>query len=85
MWVWGAAGMRRAPPAPRVAVGRRGGLGGVFVLDGEGAGLRWLRSGGDLGGSVEVVAGLSGGETILAAANDAVRDGSVIEAAESAR
>lgn len=78
-------GMRKAPTVPRNAVVRRGGLDGVFVLDGKVARFRWLRTGGDLAGSVEVVAGLSGGETILAAANDAVRDGSVIEAAESAR
>ncbi len=78
-------GMRKAPAIPRNAVVRRGGLDGVFVLDGKVARFRWLRTGRDLGGSVEVVSGLSGGETILAAANDAVRDGSLIEAAESSR
>ncbi len=36
-------------------------------------------------GTVEVLAGLSGGETILAAGNDAVRDGTGIEVVESVR
>lgn len=78
-------GERKAPVVPRSTMVRRGGLDGVFVLDGRVVRFRWLRIGRDLGDSVEVVAGLSGGETILAVANDAVRDGSVVDAAESAR
>jgi multidrug efflux pump subunit AcrA (membrane-fusion protein) len=78
-------GMRKAPVVPRSAMVRRGGLDGVFVLDAGIARFRWLRTGRNLGDSVEVVAGLSGGETILAAVNEAVRDGSVIAKEESAR
>ena len=78
-------GLQKSPTIPRVALVRRGGIDGVFVLDGKIARFRWLRTGRDLGDSVEVVAGLSGGETILAAANDTVRDGSVIEKVEQAR
>lgn len=78
-------GMRKAPAVPRNAVVRRGGLDGVFVLDGKVARFRWLRIGRELDDSVEVLAGLSGGETILAAGNDAVRDGSGIEVVESVR
>jgi RND family efflux transporter MFP subunit len=78
-------GMRKAPGVPRNAVVRRGGLDGVFVLDGKVARFRWLRIGRELDDSVEVLAGLSGGETILAAGNDAVRDGSGIEVVESVR
>lgn len=72
-------GTQKAPVIPRSAMVRRGGLDGVFMLDGKVARFRWLRTGRNLGDSVEVVAGLSGGETVLAGANDAVRDGSLIE------
>lgn len=78
-------GAKKAPLIPRRAVVRRGGLDGVFVLDDKTARFRWLRTGQELGDSIEVIAGLSGGETILSAANDAVRDGSVIEISENAR
>jgi RND family efflux transporter MFP subunit len=78
-------GAQRAVLVPRGSVARRGGLDGVFVLDGTVARFRWLRLGRNLGDSVEVAAGLSGGETILAAANEAVRDGSVVGTAESQR
>ncbi|MBB3810376.1 efflux RND transporter periplasmic adaptor subunit [Pseudochelatococcus contaminans] len=70
---------------PQVALVRRGGLDGVFVLDGDVARFRWLRTGRVWGDAVEVVSGLSGGETILAAANDTIRDGSVVQTAEEAR
>jgi len=78
-------GTRTVPVVPRSALIRRGGLDGVFVLDGETARFRWLRTGRILDDSVEVVAGLSGGERILMAANDTVRDGSLIEMTESGR
>lgn len=78
-------GAQKAVLVPRGSVARRGGLDGVFVLDGTVARFRWLRLGRNLGDSVEVAAGLSGGETILAATNDAVRDGSVVGTAESKR
>ncbi|WP_440640890.1 efflux RND transporter periplasmic adaptor subunit [Bradyrhizobium sp. PUT101] len=78
-------GMQKTPTIPRGALVRRGGIDGVFVLDGKIARFRWLRTGRDLGDSVEVVAGLAGGETILAVVNDTVRDGSVVEKVERAR
>jgi RND family efflux transporter MFP subunit len=78
-------GVQKAVLIPRASVIRRGGLDGVFVLDGTVARFRWLRLGRNVGESVEIVAGLSGGETILAAANDAVRDGAVIAAAGISR
>jgi RND family efflux transporter MFP subunit len=71
-------GLQKSPTIPRGALVRRGGIDGVFVLDGKIARFRWLRTGRDLGDSVEVVAGLSGGETILVVPNDTVRDGSII-------
>ncbi|MGY6249329.1 efflux RND transporter periplasmic adaptor subunit [Bosea thiooxidans] len=78
-------GVQKAMLVPRASVTRRGGLDGVFVLDGTVARFRWLRLGRNVGESVEIVAGLSGEETILAAANGAVRDGSVVATVESAR
>ena len=71
-------GDREVTAIPRTALVRRGGLDGVFVLDGTIARFRWLRTGRDFGNSIEVVSGLSDGEEILATANDSVRDGSVV-------
>jgi RND family efflux transporter MFP subunit len=78
-------GQQKVTLIPRAALVRRGGLDGVFVLDGGVARFRWLRTGQVFGDAVEVVSGLSGGENILAAANDTVRDGSVVQRAEDAR
>lgn len=72
-------GARKAVLIPRASVTRRGGLDGIFILDGKIARFRWLRLGRNVGGSVEVVAGLSGGETILATASEAVGDGATVE------
>ncbi|ADZ68703.1 efflux RND transporter periplasmic adaptor subunit [Polymorphum gilvum] len=71
-------GTQKSVLVPAKAIVRRGGLDGVFVVEERTARFRWLRTGQVLGDTVEVVSGLSGGETILAAANDAVRDGSAI-------
>jgi RND family efflux transporter MFP subunit len=78
-------GAEKAPVIPHSALVRRGGLDGVFVLDGKIARFRWLRTGRTLGDSIEVVAGLSGGETILTTVNDTVYDGSAVETVESGR
>jgi RND family efflux transporter MFP subunit len=75
-------GARKIPVVPRDAIVRRGGLEGVFVLDGDVARFRWLRIGQDLGDSMEVVSGLTGGERILAKADDSIRDGAVVEIGE---
>jgi len=70
---------------PRTALTRRGGLDGVFVLDGQVARFRWLRLGRPLGDTVEVVSGLSGGETILAVVDNTVRDGAAVKTTEVTR
>lgn len=49
---------------PRNALVRRGGLDGVFVMQNGLARFRWLRTARALGDSLEVTAGLSGGETV---------------------
>lgn len=76
---------KQAVTVPRAALVRRGGLDGVFVLQDGVARFRWLRTGQRLGDVVEVAAGLSDGETILASVADTVHDGMPIQAAGGAR
>ncbi len=76
---------KRAVTVPRAALVRRGGLDGVFVLQDGVARFRWLRTGQRLGDVVEVSAGLSDGETILASVADTVHDGMPVQAAGGAR
>jgi len=78
-------GRRQILQVPPSAIVRRGGLEGVFVLDGNRARFRWLRTGSNLGHSIEVVAGLTTGERVLVEPGDAVRDGSVVQPIEISR
>jgi RND family efflux transporter MFP subunit len=50
---------------PASAMFARGGLTGVYVLDGGRARLRWVASGAATGGEVEVRAGLAAGERVV--------------------
>ncbi len=53
---------------PSGAVLRAGGLSEVYVVNRQGrAELRWVRTGGEAGGQVEILAGLTGSETVVAA------------------
>ncbi len=57
----------------------RGGLEGVFVVDENNiARFRWLRFGKETNNKIEVTAGLSSGEKIIAIADDNIRDGEKI-------
>ncbi|ACK54817.1 efflux RND transporter periplasmic adaptor subunit [Thauera aminoaromatica] len=76
---------KQAVTVPRAALVRRGGLDGVFVLQDGVARFRWLRTGQRLGDVVEVTAGLSDGETILASVADTVHDGMPIQVVGGAR
>ena len=78
-------GVRQALLVPRQAVASRGGLDGVFVLDGKVARFRWLRTGQVFEDEVEVVAGLSEGERIVSDAEDSLWDGAKIEVVENTR
>ena len=71
-------GTRTALLVPRAAIVRRGGLDGVFVLDGNSARFRWLRTGKEIDEAVEVNAGLAAGETVLVGATDTLRDGATV-------
>jgi RND family efflux transporter MFP subunit len=63
----------------------RGGLRGVFVVDTEQrAHFRWLRTRREWPERIEVVSGLSAGETVVAASDPRLRDGDVIVAAPAA-
>jgi RND family efflux transporter MFP subunit len=50
---------------PSAALLQRGGLTGVFVLDGSRARLRWVAPGASQGGRTEVRAGVAAGETVV--------------------
>ena len=69
-------GSDQAVAVPHRALIQRGGLDGVFVIDGDGtARFRWLRFGREWNGLVKITAGLSEGEKILLAADPRVKDG----------
>lgn len=79
-----ALGESKTPVVPRQALVERGGLRGVFVVDGEGrAHFRWLRIGREWPDRVEVTAGLQADERLVAAADPALRDGDRITGAKA--
>lgn len=81
-----AIGESKTPVVPRQALVERGGLRGVFVVDGEGrAHFRWLRIGREWPDRVEVTAGLQVGERLVAATEPTLRDGDQITPAKEAR
>ena len=80
-----ALGTYRAPVVPRSAIVGRGGLDGVFIAEDGVARFRWLRTGRELNGIVEVTSGLKGGESILTEVGGGLRDGALLKTAEAAR
>jgi RND family efflux transporter MFP subunit len=74
-------GERQALLVPRTAVVERGQLQGVFVLDqSKVASLRYVTLGKSSGVEVEVLAGLQGGERLVAKPGDLDLNGKLIEA-----
>jgi len=74
-------GQRNSLLIPRTAVVDRGQLQGVFVLDqNKVAGLRYVTLGRPVGERVEVLAGLQGGERLVAKPGELELDGKRIEA-----
>lgn len=64
---------------PAEALVERGGLKGVFVINGENKiKFRWLRTGRESGSFIEVVSGLSRDERIVATANSNMKDGDIV-------
>jgi multidrug efflux pump subunit AcrA (membrane-fusion protein) len=79
-------GASPAPLVPRRALVERGGLTGIFVVDGESrASFRWLRIAREWPDQVEVSAGLTANERFVAAPVPALRDGDLITAAKEVR
>lgn len=79
-------GESHSPVVSRRALVERGGLRGVFVVDGESrAHFRWLRTGREWPDRVEVSAGLGTNERFVAAVEPALRDGDQIAPAKEAR
>jgi RND family efflux transporter MFP subunit len=64
----GGGGAAEAGPitVPLGAVVRRGALTGVFVVEDGVARLRWLRVGREMGGAIEVLAGLDPADSVIA-------------------
>lgn len=64
---------------PQLALTERGGIAGVYVLEGDTlARFRMVRVGKAYGGQVEILAGLTGTETLVLGELGDVRDGSLI-------
>lgn len=64
--------------APTVAIARRGGLDGVFVVTEGVARFRWVRLGRVWNDQTEVVSGLSAGERIVAKPDASLREGTLV-------
>ncbi|GEO86015.1 efflux RND transporter periplasmic adaptor subunit [Allorhizobium sp. NPDC080224] len=78
-------GTYQAPVVPRDSITKRGGLDGVFVVENGTARFRWLRTGRELNGVVEVVSGLKGGEKIVAEVDGGLPDGARMKTADAVR
>lgn len=76
---------KKALVIPRQVMVSRGGLEGVFVLEEDVAHFRWLRTGREFEGRVEIVAGLREGEKILCTVGASLRDGARVKAAGGAQ
>jgi RND family efflux transporter MFP subunit len=70
---------RRCIVVPVTAMVERGGLPGVFVVDGDNRlGFRWIRTAHVTGDGVVVEAGLDAGEEIVRTASNTMRDGDTL-------
>jgi RND family efflux transporter MFP subunit len=78
-------GSRKALTVPKPATFERGPLTGLFVVEGAGEGavarLRWVRTGSETGGRVEILSGLREGETYLSEPPPDLGDGAPVQAA----
>ena len=71
-----AVGSRDAVLAPAAAIVERGQLKGVWIVDEAGiVALRWVRLGHPYGGDVEILSGLSGGESVVLASDQPLAEG----------
>ena len=72
-----AVGSRDAILAPSAAIVERGQLKGVWIVDDLDSivSLRWVRLGHPYGGDIEILAGLSGGESVVLASEPPLAEG----------
>lgn len=71
------------PAVDNRTVIRRGGLDGVFIIDGNRARFQWLRLGGSANGYTEVLSGLSGHEKVVLNPPVELTDNGRIDVAEA--
>ncbi len=74
-----AGGERQALRVPVEAVVDRGQLTGLFVVDSERARLRWIKTGREDGGLVEVLSGLGAEERYVVEPSASLTDGALVE------
>jgi RND family efflux transporter MFP subunit len=67
---------------PADAVVRRGQLTGAFVISGEQARLRWIRTGRRTGDAVEALAGITEADLVVRRPPEGLVDGAVVESSE---
>ncbi|MEE8526193.1 MAG: efflux RND transporter periplasmic adaptor subunit [Thermoanaerobaculia bacterium] len=70
---------RQALRVPTTAVVERGQLTGLFVVDGDRAALRWIKTGRRDGGRVEVLSGLGADERYVLEPPASLTDGATVE------
>ncbi len=71
------------PAAPKSALTERGGLTGVFVVEQGKALFHWVKLGKQTADAVEVLAGLSGGETLVESPSAMLYDGAAVTVKEA--
>ena len=76
-----SGGEREALAVPADSVVTRGQLQGLFVVDGDRARLRWVRTGHRVGDRIEILSGLEAGERFVLRPPPGLADGSGIEVA----
>ncbi len=76
-------GASSRPAVPQTALAERGGLTGVFVVEGEKALFHWVKLGKHDKNTVEVLAGLAGGETLVASPSALLYDGAPVTVKEA--
>jgi len=74
-------GVEKGVTIPESVLVNRGDLEGVFVMSSAGESLlRWVRTGKRSNGNVEILSGLSAGETVIVSAEGKLQDGKKAEA-----
>ncbi len=73
-----AGGERQALLVPADSVVTRGQLQGLFIVDGDVARLRWVRTGHEVDGRLEILSGLEAGESFVLQPTSELTDGAPV-------